>query len=204
MTGRGLVRGSGSIGFAGARIRDPRPPGGNEPWYAEPVTVRKVDENSTAQTSINTTAEVTVSSLTLPALVLSSTGAARLSATGTINKNTAGTVTFRIKVADQSSTDTVLATSGVTVDSSTDPHAWMIEALFLGKQPSVNRGWGIIDIASAGAGGTLKPSTFSAVGFSTMGLNEADAWTVSITAQMSAASTGFSVTRQVSVLEGVN
>lgn len=206
--GRGLISLSNqSFAFTGGRqTRDPRPPHGDDPWYSDPVTVRKVDENSTAETATNSSTENTISSLTLPALILSSTGAARLSATGTVNKNSGGseTVTFRLKAADDSSTSTVLATTTINLGNSTDPHAWMLEALFLGKQPDVNRGWGMIDIAGAGAGGTLTPSTFSAVGFSTMGLDEGEQWTISITAQMSAASTNFSVTRQVSILEGVN
>lgn len=208
MTSRGLISlGDQSFQFArGRQGNPPKPPRGRPPWLSEPVTVRKVDENSTAQSVTNSNSETTISSLTLPALILSSTGAARLSATGTVDKNTGGgeTVTLRLKVADESSTSTVLATSGINLGNSTDPHAWLMETLFLGKQPGINRSWGLLDVAGAGASATLTPSTFSAVGFSTMGLDETEQWTISITAQMSAASTSFTVTRQASILEGVN
>ena len=208
MTARGLISLATNPGnFSwGRSVRDPKPPSGNIPWYSDNVTVRKVDENSTAQTVTNSNSETTVASLTLPALTLSSTGAARLSATGTVDKNTGGgeTVTFRVKLADQTTTTTVLATSGVNVANSTGTHAWLLEALVLGKQPTVNRAWGLLDISIAGAGASLLPSTFSSVGFSTLGLDETEEWTVTITAQMSAASTSFSVARQVAILEGMN
>lgn len=200
MTGRGLITLSNRAVWATAT-----PPGGGFPWYSDPVAVRKVDENSTATTVVNSNTETNVAIVDLPALTLASTGAARLSASGTISKaSTGGTVTFRIKVSDNTSTATVLATSGINVTGSGSPHAWAIEAWLLGKQPSVNRAWGVMDVATAGAGGTIKPSTFSGVGFSTMGLDETEEWTVRITAQMSVASTSFSVTRQVAILEGVN
>ena len=205
MTSRGLISlGSNPGNFAWTTARDPRAPNGGSPWYPNDVTVRKVDANSTAQTVTNSTSETTVASLTLPALTLSSTGAARLSATGTVSKNTAGNVTFRVKVADQSSTATVLATSAIAVGSSTAAHAWLLEALMLGKQPGVSRAWGLLDISAAGAGASLLPSTFSSVGFSTMGLDETEEWVVSVTAQMSAASTALSVTRQAALLEGMS
>lgn len=195
-------------GFGGrGRVRLPRPPGGDDPWYSDPVTVRKVDANSTATTVTNTGTETTISSLTLPSLILATTGAARLTSYGTVGKNTGGaeTVVFRLKVADQSgSTETVLSTTSVNLGTSTALHPWGLEVMFLGKQPSVNRVGGIMDIGTAGAGASLLASTYSSVGFSTMGLDETDEWTVYLTAQMSAASTAFSVTRQFSVLEGVN
>ena len=199
---RDVIRITDAPGFGPGRFI--RPPGGDYPWYANPVVVRKVDENSTAITVSNTMTETTIHSLTLPALTLASTGAARLSATGTIDKNTAGTATFRLKIADDSSTATVLATSGVSPATSTNPHAWSLEALLVGKQPGINRAWGVLDVAQAGAGATLKPSTYSSVGFSTMGLDETNQWTVEITVQLSAASTALSVTGQVAILEGVN
>lgn len=192
----------GSFGFL--RGQPPRPPNGGPPWYSANVTVRKVDENSTAQTVTGTVTETTIASLDLPALTLASTGAMRLSATGIITQGTTQGVTFRIKAADDTITDTVLATTAIKPASSTSPHAWGIEFLILGKQPSVNRGWGYIDIATAGAGGTFKPSTYSAVGFSTMGLDETEEWTISITAQLTGATTGLAVTRQVAILEAMN
>jgi len=165
---------------------------------------KKVDENSTAISVTNDTTETTIATLTLPALTLSSTGAARLSATGTLDKNTAGTYTMRVKLADQSSTDTVLETTAFTPASSTDEHPWAMEAWFLGKQPNVNRSWGVMDVGGAAASGILAPTTYSVVGWSTSGLDESEEWTVSITVQMSAASTALSASRQVAILEAVN
>lgn len=163
-----------------------------------------MDENSTATTISNSASQTTVASVDLPALSLSSTGAARLSATGTIDKNTAGNVVFRIKAVASGSTDTVFATTGVIPANSASPHPWNMEVYFLGKQPNVNRAWGYMDVGSAATGGTLSPSTYSSVGFSTMGLDETVEWTINITAQMSVASTAFSVTRQVAILEALN
>lgn len=184
--------------------RAARPPGGDRPWYSESVTVRKVDENSTAITATNTASETTLASMTLPALTLYSTGAARISAVGTMSKNTAGTYTIRVKLADQSSTATVLATTAFTPASSTSEHAWGLEAWLFGKQPTENRSWGVFDVSVAGSRGTMSPSTFSVLGWSTSSLDETEEWTVSITAQMSAASTALSVSRQVAILEGIN
>ncbi len=205
---RGLISLSNQeFGFTGNRdIRDPKPPRGEIPWFNPNVTVRKVDENSTAISVNNDSSETTIATMTLPALILASTGAARLTAYGTVNKDTGGgeTVTFRLKLADQSSTSTVLATAGINAGNSTDTHAWYLESMFLGKQPNINRVGGIFDMSVAGGGAELLASTFSAIGFSTLGLDEADEWTVSITAQMSAASASFTVTREFAVLEGVN
>lgn len=201
---RGLVHLSdGNYGF-GLTNRDPRPPGGSIPWYAEGVTVRKVDENSTAVSVTNTTTETTIANLDLPALTLTSTGVMRMSATGTILNNSTNGVTIRIKAIDDVTTDTVLASTSIKPAASGSPHAWGVEFFVLGKQPGVNRGWGYLDVATAGAAGTLKPSTYSAVGFSTMGLDETDEWSITITAQMSAATTAMTVTRQVAILEALN
>lgn len=187
------------------RFRSPTPPSGAPPWYIDDVTVRKVDENSTATSVTNTASEVTIATMTLPPLTLASTGAARLSATGTIKSSTTvGTFTVRVKMADSASTETVLATSGISLSTSTSLRPWVLEAWVLGKQPNVNRAWGGIEVGAAGSGASLLPSTYSAVGFSTMGLDETDAWTVSMTVQMSAASTALTMTREVSILEAMN
>ena len=208
MTARGLISvGRRAYNFAGGLISgpDPQPPSGSPPWYSAPVTVRKVDENSTATSVTNTASETTIATMTLPALTLSSTGAARLSAVGTIKSSTTvGNFTLRVKVADDSSTSTVLASSGISFSTSTSLRAWTMESWLLGKQPNINRAWGVLDISQPGAGASLLPTTFSAFGFSTLGLDETETWTVSITAQMSAASTALAITREVSILEGIN
>lgn len=205
---RGLISLSNQVyNYTGGRIpKHIRPPRGGPIYESDPMTVRKVDENSTATSVTNNNTETVIASLTLPANTLTAIGAARLTAYGTIGKNSGGseTVVLRMKVADALSTSTVLATTSMNLGNSTSPHDWYWEAMFLGKQPSVNRIGGYLDISVAGPGATLKPSTYSSVGFSTMGLDEADQWTVTITAQMSAASTSLSVTRQVAILEGVN
>ena len=103
---------------AGRRRPDPDPPTGERAFPPPGMANQKVDENSSAITVSNDSSETTIATLTLPALTLSSTGAARLSATGTFDKNTGGTYTIRVKVADQSSTDTVLETTAFTLTSS--------------------------------------------------------------------------------------
>ena len=202
---RGLISLSNQVyTFSGGRGAPAKPPTGLPPYYPGDVTVRKVDENSTAISYNSDTAETTIATLTLPALILASTGAARLSAVGTLDKNTGGTYTIRVKAADQTSTATVLATSAFTVASDANEHAWTLEAWFLGKQPSENRTWGVFDASVAGTRGTLSPSTFSTLGWSTSTLDETEEWTITITAQMSAASASLGVSRQVAILEGMN
>ncbi len=201
---RGLISLSDqNFGFAGGR-GDSKPPRGDVPSYAKPVVVRKLDENSSAISVDTDTAETTIATLTLPPLILQSTGAARLSAVGTLDKNTAGTYTIRVKAADQTSTATVLATSAFTVASDANEHAWTLEAWFLGKQPNVNRTWGVFDASVAGTRGTLSPSTFSSLGWSTSSLDETEEWTITITAEMSVSSASLGVSRQVAILEGIN
>lgn len=165
---------------------------------------QKVDENSTAVTVVNDSAQTTIATMTLPALMLASTGAARMTAVGHIDKNTAGTVTIRVKLADSASTQTVLETTAFTVADSASEHAWAMETWFLGKQPNQNRSWGVFDVSVAGARGTLSPSTYSTLGWSTSSLDEGDQITVSITAQISVADPSLGVTRQVAILEAVN
>ncbi len=165
---------------------------------------QKVDENSTAVTVVNDSAETTIATMTLPALMLASTGAARMTAVGTFDKNVAGTYTMRVKLADSASTATVLETTAFTPANSASEHAWAMETWFLGKQPNENRSWGVFDVSVAGTRGIMSPSTFSALGYSTSTLDEGDQLTVSITVQMSVADPSLGASRQVAILEAVN
>jgi hypothetical protein len=163
-----------------------------------------VDENSTAITVTDSTTETALATLTLPALTISSAGAARISAVGVINANSTGSVIFKVIVSDDSLTATVLQTTGIQVASSANPHPWVLEGWFVGKQPNQNRAWGDLSVGKAAVGASLAPSTYSSVGFSTMGLDETETWTVEVSAKMSSASTSYSVTGHVAILEGIN
>ena len=187
----------------GARSRGPKPPHGI-PDYTFPMASQKVDENSTAISVTNSAAETTIATLAVPALTIRSEGATRLSAAGTVSNSlvAAGTVTFRLKASVTGSTSTVLATSGIVCSTSTSSRKWALDEIMFGNDTNVQTHWGGLDVSAASAG-TLPPSTFSSVGYSTSGLAETEIITLRLTAQMSAASTGFSVVRESAVLEAI-
>lgn len=186
----------------GKRIRGPKPPHGI-PDYTYPMASQKVDENSTALTVTNSASETTVATLTVPALTIRNQGATRLSAMGTVTNSTdtGGAVTFRLKASDGTST-TVLATTAVACSTSANQRTWTLDEIMLGNDSNVQTHWGEFDLSAASTG-TLPPSTFTGVGSSTSGLDETAQITLTVTAQMSVGSTGFSVTRESAILEAV-
>lgn len=202
VTSRNYLR---SAGVPGRPPKFPRPPRGRPEYYTDPVAVRTVDENSTAFTLSNSASETAVASLTLPANALDSTGGARLSAFGSIQNTTSagGTVTLRVKWQDGSGTTTVAATSGIVCSTSTGGRAWELQLTSLGNATLVNTHWGYVDVSSPGTG-TVRPSTYTGVANSTTALDETDQITVTVTAQLSAASSSFSLTRRSAVLEVLN
>lgn len=125
-------------------------------------------------------------------------------ASGTI-KNTAvagGAVTFKVKAADTAGTSIVLATSAIVCSTDVDTRKWSLEAIMFGSATNVQSHWGILDVSVATAV-TMPASTFSAVGQSGSSLDETDIINVTITAQLSAASTGFSVVRESAIFEAI-
>jgi hypothetical protein len=198
----------GSGQFAGsARItwgRRVRPPRGGPVYTADPVVMRLLDGNSTAVSANDTNAETTIANVSIPALALSSTGGVRLTASGTIaNSGVAGgTVTFRVKLTDESATQTVLATSGIVCSTSTSLRRWVLESIVMGSQPTVQKAWGFLQVSQPSAN-TFAPVSAQVVGYSGASRDETDQISMTVTAQPSAASLNFTVTRQAAYLEGL-
>jgi hypothetical protein len=168
------------------------------------MATRTIDTNSTDVDITNSASEATVLDVSVPALAIRSKGATRLMASGTIyNKSVAaGTVTFRVKAADGSGTSTVLETSGVVCSTSTEFRKWNLETYMFGNAENIQTHWGAIDVSAASAV-TLPASTYSSVGYSTSGLTETDMIDITVTAQLSSASTGFVFVRESAILEAV-
>ena len=180
-----------------------KPPHGVPDWTF-PLATRKIDSNSTDVDITSSTAETTVADVDAPALALRSEGGTRLMASGTIFKSAVagGTVTFKVKVADGTGTSTVLETSGVVCSTSTEFRKWNLETIMFGNAENAQTHWGFIDV-SAASSVSLPDSTFSSVGYSTSGLTETDVLNVTVTAQLSAASTGFVFVRESAIFEAV-
>jgi hypothetical protein len=168
------------------------------------MAVRLLDQSTAPTTVNNTTAETVLTSMTAPANTLSNGGGMRMSVAGTITNSTAtgGTVVLRAKAAVSGSTTTILESSGIAVSTSTKGRTWAAEVVMFGQQPSVQHNWGGLVVSSPSTM-TLPPSSFEAVGRSTGGLDETVQITMSMWAQMSTTSTGFTVTRQAALLEGL-
>lgn len=187
----------------GSVSRGPRPPHGL-PDYTYPVASQLIDTNSTAVTVVNSAAETAVASLAVPALTIRSQGATRLNAVGTITNttDTGGAVTFRVKASVTGSTSTVMETTAVACSTSGDARKWALQEIMFGDDTNTQDHWAAMDISAASTG-TLPASTYSSVGFSTGSLAETEIITLTVTAQMSAASTGFEVVRESAILEAI-
>lgn len=198
----------GSGGKAGGRLQGflASPPSGG-PFYTVPtMVVKRLDDSSSALSVTNTTTETTLATLTVPVNTLSSTGGVRLTCGGTIanSATTNGTVTFRVKLTDATTapTQTIFATSGLVCSTSTSPRRWTLETITLGKQPLVQHNWGVLHLSDPSAQ-TLSPLSETLVGYSTSSRDETDQISMTVTAQLSAASTGFTATRSAAFLEGI-
>lgn len=180
-----------------------RPPKGDPVYSAEPVVVRLIDTNSTAVLINNASTEAVIVNMTIPALSLSSTGGVRLTASGfAINTAVAsGKATFRVKMNDGVS-QTILASSGLDCSTGDNPRRWQVEVIVQGKQPGFQRNWGFLHL-SAPSGNTLAPVGSQVVGYSTSTRDETNEITLTVTAQLSAASTGFRLAREAAFLEGI-
>jgi hypothetical protein len=196
-------RGGSFVSGPGKVATGPKPPHG-VPDYTFPMATRKIDSNSTDVDITSSTTEATVVSVSAPALSIRSEGATRLMASGTIyNKAAAaGTVTFKVKAADGTGTATVLETSGIVCSTSTEFRKWNLETFMFGNAENIQTHWGAIDVSAASAF-TLPASTFNSVGYSTSALTETDIINVTVTAQLSAASTGFRFVRESAIFEAV-
>lgn len=188
---------------AGKTKRGPSPPHG-DPDYHAPVSSRLIDSNSTAITVINSAAETVVVSVTAPALTIRNQGATRLMASGTILNTSAaaGTVTFRIKVDDGTSTSTVLATSAVSASTDNDERAWTLDAIMYANDINIQSHWGAVDVSAASAN-TLAASTYSSIGYSTSALQDIEPLNVNVTAELSAASTNYALVMEAAIFEAI-
>lgn len=179
------------------------PPRGT-PSYTVPMANQKIDSNSTDVDITNSTAEATIADVDAPPLTIRNEGATRFMASGTIlNKAVAGgTVIFKVKAADSFGTTTVLATSAVVCSTDDELRKWDVEAIMFGNATNSQTHWGSINVSAASTG-TLVPSTFLGNGYSESGLVETDTLNVTLTAQLSGASTGFNITRESALFEAI-
>jgi hypothetical protein len=197
----------GSVARSGAKVGDfarPfRPPKGPPVYSAEPMVVQVLDTNSTAITISNSPTETVIANVTIPALTLSSTGGVRLTAAGWVQNTaiTGGTARWRVKI-DDGTNQTVLATSSIDCSTSANLRRWQLEAIVMGKQPTYQRNWGFLNVSSPSTN-TFSPLGTSVVGYSTSNRDETKQITMTITAQLSASSTGFSLAREAAFLEGL-
>ena len=192
-----IVTGAGHVGPG---VSPPR----GTPSYTVPMANQKIDSNSTDVDITNSTSETTIADVSAPALTVRNEGATRFLASGTIlNKAIAGgTVIFKVKAADTLGTTTVLATSAVVCSTDTELRKWDIEAVMYGNATNVQTHWGSLNVSAASTA-TLSPSTFLGNGYSTSGLVETDIINVTMTAQLSGASTGFNITRESALFEAI-
>ena len=77
-----------------------KPPKGTALFFAVPMALRKVDELVVTTTVTNSTAETSLGTMTLPAVTLTSQGAAAFLMAGTVlnTTNAGGTVRLRSKI----------------------------------------------------------------------------------------------------------
>ena len=198
-TDRTYLGGSFFPSGPGTKIRGPKPPHGLPDWTF-PMASQKIDSNSTTYTATNSSTEQTISSMTIPALTISNEGATRLTATGIIQNSTSagGTVTFKVKL----DATTVMETSGIVCSTDASPRKWAVEVMTLGNAPNVQTHWGTLGVSTPSTY-VIADTSWAGAGSSTSGLSELSAITATVTAQMSAASTSFTVTRTAAVLEAV-
>lgn len=207
---RGLLRTSDDVRWPGSfrsgpgrTARGVAPPHG-DPIYTWPVASQKIDSNSTAVTLVNSTATTTLVDVDAPALTVRNKGATRLLATGTIVNTgvSTGRVTFDVVVDDSSSSSTVLATTAVLMSTDSNERKWLFEGLMYGRDTNEQAHWAGLDI-SAPTTGTMAPSTFTSVGYSTSALNDLLAFNVKLRATLTDASTTFSVVMESAVFEAI-
>jgi hypothetical protein len=165
---------------------------------------QKIDSNSTDVDITNSSTEAIIADVDAPPLTIRNEGATRFMATGTIlNKAIAGgTIIFKVKAADTFGTTTVLATSAVVCSTDLELRKWDVEAVMFGNATNAQTHWGSLNVSVASSA-SLPPSTFLGNGYSTSGLAETDTINVTLTAQLSAASTGFNIIRESALFEAI-
>ena len=183
----------------GTFLIGPKPPQGN-PGYTFPMANQKIEVNSTAVTANDSSTENVLADVTIPALSMSNEGAVRLLAQGTITNttDTGGTVTFKVKL----DTTTVMQTSGIACSTSASPRNWVMEVVTLGNASNVQTTWGTLGVSAASTQ-LMADTEYMGAGVSNSTLSELAAIDATITAQMSAGSTGFSVVQNSAILESI-
>lgn len=180
------------------RLKFTKPPHGDLLWFNESMSVRLIDETSGVTSYTSSTAATTIASLVAPANSLSNGGAVRFQAGGTVLAPSTGTLVLTLKGAVAGSTSTLLATTGITLSTSTSPRSWEVAGVLYGQQPGQQHALGAVRV-SAPSTGTLAPTSYESVGRSTAGFDETLQYTMSLVSQVS--STEITVTRHVGLLE---
>ena len=170
------------------------------------MTVRKVNHLTTPTTVRNSSVENLLFELSVPAYGLQTFGGIRMTAAGTILNTSASTGRITLKVKLSTSTGTggtiIAATTTVPCTTSANSRYWLARSDILAPATSAQTGWSNIDI-SVPTAGTAGLSTASYVGLSTAALVETGVVYVKMTAELSTASTNFTLVGKSAWIEAV-
>ena len=169
------------------------------------MTVRKVGQLVTPTTIRDSSVENLLFELPVPAYGLETFGGIRMTAAGTILNTSASTgrITLKVKLSTSTgTTGTILAkTTTVPCTTSANSRFWMVRSDILAPSASAQTGWTSIDITSPSTGSGL--STASYVGLSTAAMVETGVVYVKMTAELSTASTNFTLVGKSAWIESV-
>ena len=184
-----------------------KPPRGTAVFFQTPMTVRKVDEKVATTTITDTTTETILASMTLPAVTLTSQGAAAMTVSGTfLNQSTATeSIRLRGKIEIGGSTLTFAETTGITCSTSTSLRSWAFTAGLIGSTLSTElRSWS--DITMSAPSTSLTPvstSLYNGYGLVTVP-NSSSQSIFTLSGQLSTASTDLTITANAGTLLQVN
>jgi hypothetical protein len=171
------------------------------------MSVKKIDELVATTTIINSTAETSLGTMTIPASVFVGQGGAAMSMSGTVLNTSAaaGTARLRAKVILGGTTSVFAETTALSCSTSNNSRAWTLASGLIGSTLSTQlRTWSDV-VLSAPSTSKVAPSTYSGVGYGSILLPNTSAQsTIEVTAQLSAASTNFSFTSDAAELLQVN
>lgn len=184
-----------------------KPPRGSAVFFAEPMSLRKVDEKTNTTTVTNSTAETTLGSFTVPALVLFNKGAAAVSVAGTVLNDTTAATTLRLKakLIIGGSTVTFADSTAINLPVSITPRSWGLDGMVVGTTLSTQlRTWSELRV-SAPSTARVAPAAYAGYGYSQAIVpNSSNQSTITVTGQLSTASTDFSASVDVGTLWQVN
>lgn len=167
---------------------------------------RKVNQLTTPTTVRNSSVENLLFELPAPSYALGLNGALRMEAAGTILNTSASTgrVTLKVKLSTSTGTGgTVIGeTSTLLVSTSNNDRHWTAQANILEPSTGDQYNWSRIDVSSPTTR-TAGLSTAAYVGWSTAAVDESVPIYVKMTAELSTASTNFTLIGGAAWIEAV-